>query len=170
MATTRAATTRGKSRGQTVRLIGFVGMGVLRYGLAGILLYLGAFKFTEVEAQAIQPLIANSPLMGWLYDVMSVQAVSSLIGTTEIVIGALIAARRWAAGASGLASLAAGGVFLTTLSFLASTPGVWQSVPGFPLPVPNEAGAFLLKDVFLLGAALTTAAEALRSRSETEVL
>jgi hypothetical protein len=27
--------------------------------------------------------------------------------------------------------------------------------------VPNEAGAFLLKDVFLLGAALSTAAEAL---------
>ena len=35
----------------------------------------------------------------------------------------------------------------------------------FPLPVPNEAGAFLLKDVFLLGAAIWTAGEALAARS-----
>lgn len=153
-----------------VSQVGVLGIAVLRYGLAGILLYLGAFKFTAIEAQAIQPLIANSPLMGWLYGVMSVQTVSNLIGTVEIIIGTLISARPWATSASGLASLAASGMFLVTLSFLVSTPNVWQSVPDFPLPVPNEVGAFLLKDVFLLGAALTTAADALRSARGTRVL
>ena len=54
-------------------------------------------------------------------------------------------------------------MFATTLSFLVTTPGVWVSVPGFPLPVPNEIGAFLLKDLFLPGAALWSAAEALRA-------
>ena len=37
------------------------------------------------------------------------------------------------------------------------------SVPGFPLPVTNEIGAFLIKDIFLLGAALWSAAESLRA-------
>jgi len=54
-------------------------------------------------------------------------------------------------------------MFATTLSFLVSTPGVWVSVPGFPVPVPNEIGGFLVKDLFLLGAALWSAAESLRS-------
>ena len=54
-------------------------------------------------------------------------------------------------------------MFATTLSFLVTTPGVWVSVPGFPLPVPNEIGAFLVKDLFLLGAALWSGAEALRA-------
>ena len=167
--TTMSLNTRPQIADPIVDRIASAGLGVLRYGLAGILLYLGAFKFTAVEAQAIQPLIANSPLMGWLYAVMSVQAVSNLIGATEILIGAFLAARVRSPKASGMASLTASGMFLVTLSFLASTPGVWQNVPGFPLPVPNETGAFLLKDVFLLGAAFTTAAEALRSAHEAQV-
>ena len=58
-------------------------------------------------------------------------------------------------------------MFLVTLSFLVSTPGVWQAMPGFPLPVPDATGAFPLKDVFLLGAAPSIAAEALRNRAVT---
>jgi len=54
-------------------------------------------------------------------------------------------------------------VFVATLTFLVSTPGIWVMVPGFPLAVPNATGAFLVKDVFLLGAALWSAGEALRA-------
>jgi uncharacterized membrane protein YkgB len=54
-------------------------------------------------------------------------------------------------------------MFAATLSFLATTPGVWVRVDGFR--VPNALGAFLLKGVFLLGAALVTATEALRRRT-----
>ena len=140
-----------------------VGAGILRYALTGILLYFGAFKFTEVEALAIQPLIANSPLLWWLYRISSVQGVSNLLGAAEITVAVLIAVRAFSSRLSALGSLGAIGIFATTLSFLLSTPGVWQRVPGFPLPVPNEAGAFLLKDVFLLGAAFLTAGEALRA-------
>jgi uncharacterized membrane protein YkgB len=53
-------------------------------------------------------------------------------------------------------------MFLTTLSFLATTPGAWAIVEGFI--VPAGAGGFLIKDIFLLGAALWTAGEALRRR------
>jgi uncharacterized membrane protein YkgB len=141
---------------------------VLRYGLAAILLFLGAFKFTGVEARAIQPLLAHSPFLGWLYGWLSVQAVSNLIGLTEMIVGGLIALRPWSPRLAAVGSLAAIGVFATTLSFLFTTPGLWAWVEAFPLPVPSEAGGFLLKDVFLLGAAAWSAGEARRAASPLE--
>jgi uncharacterized membrane protein YkgB len=63
-------------------------------------------------------------------------------------------------------------VFVTTLSFLFSTPGVLGT--GRDVPAPGaEAGGFLLKDVFLLGAALWSTGEAwraARSQSPTAAL
>ena len=53
------------------------GGAILRYGLAAILLYFGAFKFHPVEAEAIRPLVSESPLMGWMYAVLSVLGVST---------------------------------------------------------------------------------------------
>ncbi|MCK6462151.1 MAG: DUF417 family protein, partial [Planctomycetes bacterium] len=136
------------------------GAHVLRWGLVAILLWFGAFKFTAAEAQAIEPLVGNSPLLSWLYRALDARTVSGLIGVAEILIAAMIALRPLAPRASALGSLLAAGMFATTLSFLATTPGVWVRVGR--LVVPNEVGAFLLKDVFLLGAALVTAAEARR--------
>ncbi len=98
---------------------------LLRYGLAAILIYLGAFKFTAVEARAIQPLLAHSPFLGWLYAWLNVQAVSNLIGVTELAVGDLIALRPVFPHLSALGSLGAIGVFATTLSFLFTTPGLW---------------------------------------------
>jgi len=144
------------------------GGALLRYGVVAILLYFGAFKFHPVEAEAIRPLVANSPAMGWLYQVARVQAVSSLIGVVEIAAALLIALRPLSPKLSLVGSVLAAGTFAATLSFLFTTPGVWASVPGFPLPVPNETGAFLLKDVFLLGAALWSAAESLRAMGARE--
>jgi uncharacterized membrane protein YkgB len=51
-----------------------VGHGIIRYGLVLVLAWIGAMKFTAYEAHGIQPLVANSPLMGWLYGVFSVHA------------------------------------------------------------------------------------------------
>lgn len=138
-----------------------VGIGVLRYGLVAILLYYGSFKFHPAEAKAIEPLVANSPLMSWMYSVLSVQAVSNVIGAAEIIFAILIALRFFSARLSAVGSIGAIVMTLTTLTFLFSTPGAWSNVPGFPLPVATSTGAFLLKDVFLLGAAIVTAGEAL---------
>jgi len=43
-----------------------------RYGLV-VIGWIGALKFTSFEAHGIQPLVANSPLMSWLYDIFSVR-------------------------------------------------------------------------------------------------
>lgn len=61
----------------------------LRYGLASILVWIGVMKFTSYEADAIQGLVANSPLMGWIYSQLSVQAAALPIGSSEIVSAAL---------------------------------------------------------------------------------
>jgi hypothetical protein len=44
-----------------------------------------------------------------------------------------------------------------------TTPGLWHFAEWYPLPVTNDAGFFLMKDIFLLGAAIWTAGEALGS-------
>ena len=136
-----------------------IGMHVARYGLVIVLLWIGGMKFTAYEAGGIKPLVANSPLMGWIYHAMSVGGFSSLLGVVEIAIGLLIALRPiWPVGSAVGSGLAAG-MFLTTLSFLVTTPGWEPSLGGFPA-LSAMPGQFLLKDVVLLGAALFTAGEA----------
>lgn len=139
------------------------GGAILRYGLVAILLYFGVFKFHPVEAEAIRPLVSNSPLMGWMYSVLGVQAVSTLIGLGEIIVAGLLLARPWSPRAGVIGGAGATVIFLTTLSFLATTPGAWAMIPGWPIPMPGAAGSFLIKDLFLLGAAVWITGESLRA-------
>src|ERR1700754_2932430 len=99
-----------------------IGIHITRYGLVIVLLWVGGMKFTAYEAGGIKPLVANSPLMGWAYKVMSEQAFSSLLGVVEIATGLLIALRpAWPLG-SAIGSGLALGTFLTTLTLLFTTP------------------------------------------------
>ncbi len=139
-----------------------LGEKVIRYGLVIILLWVGALKFTAYEAEGIQGLVANSPLFSWGYSVMSVRSFAGLIGTIEIILGVLIAARPIAPKISAIGSIGAIIMFLLTLTFVFTTPGVWQPGYGFPFPSPMP-GQFLAKDIMLLGAAIWTAGEALRA-------
>lgn len=160
---------RGMARGAGASEAGprleAAGGAILRYGLAGILLYYGAFKFHPVEAEAIRPLVSESPLMGWMYAVLSVQGVSTLIGLTEIAVALLLLARPWSARAGVAGGIGAALIFLATLSFLVTTPGAFATIPGWPIPMPGMAGSFLIKDLFLLGAAMWIAGESLRALS-----
>ncbi len=139
-----------------------VGEKVIRYGLVVILLWVGALKFTAYEAEGIQGLVANSPLMSWMYSVMSVRGASMLIGVIEIVLGLLIATRPFAPMLSAIGSFGVIFMSLITLTFIFTTPGVWQPGYGFPFPSPMP-GQFLAKDLLMLGAAIWTAGEALRA-------
>jgi reactive chlorine resistance protein C len=69
------------------------GNAALRFGLAIVLFWIGGMKFTAYEAAGIQPLIATSPLMSWLYRIFSVRATSDLIGLAELSIAVLILLR-----------------------------------------------------------------------------
>jgi len=138
------------------------GQFLLRYGLVLILVWIGAMKFTAYEAAGIQPLVATSPLMSWMYRFLSVQGVSNLLGVVEISAAVMIALRPVSAKLSALGSAIAVMTFLTTLTFLFSLPGWEPSLGGFP--ALSGSGGFLLKDVILLGAAVWSLGESLQNR------
>ena len=139
-----------------------VGCFTIRYGLVLVLLWIGAMKFTAYEAEGISGFVTNSPLMSWAYQVFSPRQFSAILGAVELLIALLIAARPISSRLSFIGSVLATGMFLTTLSFLFSTPGVVESSLGFPA-LSALPGQFLVKDFVLLGAAVWTAAEALRA-------
>ena len=138
----------------------------LRYGLVLILLWIGGMKFTAYEAEGIRPFIENSPFFAWTYPVFGVQGMSNILGATEVLVGLLIAARPWLPRVSAVGSLLAVGMFLSTLSFLVTTPGTWVEELG-GLPAISVLGQFLIKDVALLASAVWSFGEAARAARST---
>src|SRR5262249_32412226 len=137
-----------------------VGRELARYGLVVVVGWIGLMKFTAYEAEGISLYVANSPLMSWVYGPLSVRGFSAMLGVVEVAIAVLIAARPFSPRASALGSALAVGMFLTTLSFLATTPGVWEpSAGGFPA-LSGKLGQFLIKDLALLGISLWSSGEA----------
>jgi len=136
-----------------------VGRELARYGLVVVVGWIGFMKFTNYEAEGISRYVTNSPLMSWVYDFMSHRGFSAVLGVVELTIAILIAARPFSPRASVVGSALAVGMFLTTLSFLATTPGVWASdAGGFPA-LSGAPGQFLIKDLALLGISLWTFGE-----------
>ena len=104
--------------------------------------------------------------MSWVYDVFSVTTFSAVLGVVELAIAALIAVKPWAPKTSIVGSVLAIGMFVTTLSFMLTTPGVMAPEAG-GFPVLSLVGNFLVKDVVLLAVALWTLGDAVRTlRSE----
>ena len=133
-----------------------------RYGLVIVIAWFGLMKFTNYEAMGIQPLVAESPFMSWCYDIFSVYTFSVLLGVFEVAAAVLIAVKPWWPRASALGSALAILLFAATISFLFTTPGVFEaSVGGFPLL--SMTGGFLIKDVALLGISAWTLTDALRA-------
>ena len=124
------------------------GGGVLRWSLIILLVFFGALKWTAAEAQGVAPFIDNSPFLAWLGRALGQQGASEVIGVIELTTAVLLGLRGW----SSRAALVGGGfgvvMFLTTLSFLVTTPAL------------GEGAAFLLKDMTLLGAAIWMTGEA----------
>ncbi|MCV7346366.1 YkgB family protein [Mycolicibacterium rhodesiae] len=137
-----------------------VGSLAARYGLVIVIAWIGALKFTDYEAHGIQPLVANSPIMSWVYGIFSVTAFSTALGVVELATALLLAVAPWWPRISILGSVAAIGLFLATLSFLVTTPGIGEeSAGGFP--ALSSTGQFLVKDIALLGLAVWTTSDAL---------
>ena len=133
-----------------------------RYGLVIVIAWFGGMKFTNYEAQGIYPLVSESPFMSWLYDIFSVYTFSVLLGVFEVAAAVLIAVKPWWPKMSILGSALAVLLFAATISFLFTTPGVFdESVGGFPLL--SLSGGFLIKDVALLGISAWTLADSLRA-------
>jgi reactive chlorine resistance protein C len=134
---------------------------IVRWGLIVVLAWIGGMKFTAYEAMGIQPLVTHSPLVGWMYDFLSLRSFSAMLGCIEIATAALIGLRYISPMASAIGSVLAIGLFATTLSMLFTTPG-WEPTLGFPA-LSAMPGQFLLKDVVLFGAAVWSLGESLKA-------
>lgn len=119
-------------------------------GVAIILAWIGAYKFTPTEANLIQPLVANHPAMNWLFQFLSIQMVSNFIGAIEILvaIGLIIGFKDAKVGY--LSGIIAAIIFIFTLSFLLTTPNTWKISDGFLI-----TNFFILKDIVFLGVAIS---------------
>jgi uncharacterized membrane protein YkgB len=147
---------------ETVSKLQNIGFFLLRYGLVLVIAWIGGMKATEYEARNIERLIAHSPLLSWGYGIWTVQQFSSVIGASELIIAILITLRHWSPRACAIGSAGAVIMFVTTLTFLFSTPGWEPTLGGFPA-LSHGVGEFLIKDIVLLGAALWSLAESLSS-------
>lgn len=121
----------------------------LRYALVRMLILGGLSKWTKPEAAGIQPWMSHSPFLSFLYGFLSIQGASIAIGVVEILTAVLIGTRHWLPRVSMLGSALAIPMFIITLSFLVTTPNQGSSDQGF-----------LMKDMFLLGIAVWSLAEA----------
>ena len=143
-----------------------VGRELARYGLVVVVAWIGLMKFTAYEAEGISRYVANSPLMSWVYGLTSVRGFSAVLGVVEVAVALLVAARPLLPRVSAFGSALAVGMFLTTLSFLVTTPGVWEpSAGGFPA-LSGFPGQFLIKDLALLGISLWTLGEAWKASEQ----
>ena len=135
---------------------------IARYGLVIVLAWYGGLKFMAYEAEGIVPLVSESPLMSWLYEIFSVHTFSALLGVFELAAAALLAVKPWWPKVGVAGSLLAIALFSATLSFLFTTPGVFEASQG-GFPALSLTGGFLMKDIALLGISVWTLADSLKS-------
>jgi uncharacterized membrane protein YkgB len=143
------------------RTAGAIGKSGRTLALVGVilpLLLIGGMKFTQVEIDALGPLIGGTPWLAWMYPVFGEAGASYALGVVEIAAALLLIASPW----SVLAGVAGGAVatliFLVTCSIMTALP-IWEPTLGFP--ALGALGQFLVKDVALLGIALVVLGESL---------
>ena len=127
-----------------------LGQVVARYSVVLFFLAFGLAKFTPAEAAAIHPLLVHSPVLFWLPRLFDQQTSSEIIGVVEIVLALMMASRPFMPRISAIGSYGVAASLVVTLSFLITTP---QLDPAL--------GAFIVKDLTLLGVAIWSAGEAL---------
>lgn len=152
-------------RHQAERLIAYaepISRVSLYVSLGIIYAWFGAMKFTAYEAEGLVPLVQNSPLVSWFYALLSVRGFSNFLGVIELSIGLLIVLRLVNPIFSAAGGLLSTGLFVTTVSFMISTPGVVVPELG-PPAITVAPGQFLLKDVGLFAASFWVFVDSLKA-------
>lgn len=124
---------------------------LLAAGIILVMAWIGAMKFTQIEADGIEGLMSTSPLFSWVYAIFSVLHGSYFIGVIELiaVLGILLAS--WSRTAYVLGLAVAALTFAATQTFIITLPAYETSL-GFP--VLTGSGQFIVKDLALLAACI----------------
>ena len=117
-----------------------IGYYISLFGVATILLWIGAFKFTHTEAEGIKPLVEHSFLLSWLYKILSLQGVIEIAIALALIVGIFSPIVR------KLAFVGCTITFLITLSFLFTSAKTYYYIEGVPV-----TDFFILKDIPMLG-------------------
>ena len=121
-------------------------------GMIVMLLWAGSYKMTAPGAEGIVPLVSNSPLTSWQFQLFGPYIGSDLIGLTEITAAILFIAGYLNPNAGIVGGLITSVMFFTTSSMIITTPGATISIHG--IRYMSFLGLFLFKDVISLGVAL----------------
>lgn len=123
---------------------------IITAGMIVMLLWAGAFKMTAPGAEGIAPLVNNSPLISWNYQLLGVYHGGDLIGITEWIAAVLIFTGLFKPQAGIIGGAIAVLMFFTTSTMLITTPDALIKVGSFSYM--NNLGLFLFKDILNLGA------------------
>ncbi len=115
------------------------------FPVALVYLWIGGMKFTLIEAQGIEDLVASSPLMGWLYNYFDLQMTSNLIGMYDLMITLLLALSLATKRYINQALLLASSVFIVTQTFLFSWPDALSTDT-----LLSGGGQFIIKDIWFI--------------------
>ena len=110
-----------------------VGRYLVRYALVVVIAWIGALKYTGYEAVGIQPLIAHSPIISWMYTSSACAPSPRCSAAWRLSPRCSVAIRPWRRGCPVIGSVMGIGLFLATLSFLFTTPGSVTAASGFPV-------------------------------------
>lgn len=126
---------------------------LVRYAFVVILLWFSAMKFTDYEAAGTARWIIDSPLVGWWHTLLGIKGTGMMLGIFELTVAVLLLTRPFSCRVASVGAGMGVIVFLVTLSFFLSTPGIFEENGG-GFPAISQKGAFLLKDIASLGACL----------------
>lgn len=124
------------------------------------LLLIGLLKFTDIEIDALKPVIAYTPWLVWLYPVFGEAGASFFLGIVELITALLLIASVWSPRAGVVGGLLALLTFTVTVSTMLALP-IWEAGSG-GFPFLNGFGQFLIKDVALLGIAAIVLGDSIR--------
>ena len=122
---------------------------LMRWALILVFALFGYAKWFPYEAQALAPMLSNSPLLSWMPQALGLQGASFALGGVEWAICLGLIVGIWLPWVSVLASLGSVATFLVTLTLISSTPGAWEASAG-GFPAMGAVTQFLVKDVVLL--------------------
>jgi uncharacterized membrane protein YkgB len=120
-------------------------------GMIVMLLWAGSYKMTAPGAEGIVPLVSNSPLISWQFEIFGPYIGSDIIGLTEWTAAILMIAGFFKPKAGILGGMVAALMFSITSTMLFTTPDATVLVKG--MRYMSFLGLFLYKDVISLGVA-----------------
>jgi len=124
----------------------------LRISMVVIFLLFSYTKWHLYAVPILTPIVSHSPILWPLYYELGIRGTLRFLGTSELIIFALLFSGFWDKRLGLLGALGSTATFITTILTIPFIPGGWSSsAGGFPAMAAGDV-PFLMEDVVLLAA------------------